>query len=104
MSKDLRPVLGEPAGSNRNGDHQLHQGNERVVSFDLGVNASGAVRRMKDTGAGTNFLTCEIYRDAGRTTVWNAVNKVTLGPSLSKNTALTAARPASTIRTRSQRL
>src|SRR6267378_2212911 len=66
------------------------KGTSGVVSFDLGVNASGAVRRMKDTGAGTNFLSYEIYRDAARTTVWNAVNTVTLGPSVSKNTALTA--------------
>jgi len=66
------------------------KGTSGVVPFDLGVNASGAVRRMKDTGAGTNFLTYEIYRDAARTTVWNAVNTVTLGPSVSKNTALTA--------------
>jgi spore coat protein U-like protein len=66
------------------------KGTSGVVSFDLGVNASGAVRRMKDTGAGTNFLTYEIYRDATRTTVWNAVNTVTLGPSVSKNTAMTA--------------
>jgi spore coat protein U-like protein len=66
------------------------KGTSGVVSFDLGVNASGAIRRMKDTGAGTNFLTYEIYRDAARTTVWNAVNTVTLGPSVSKNTALTA--------------
>src|ERR1700730_16131172 len=66
------------------------KGTSGVVSFDLGANPSGAVRRMKDTGAGTNFLTYEIYRDAARTTVWNAVNTVTLGPSVSKNTALTA--------------
>ncbi len=33
------------------------KGTSGTVSFDLGVNASGAIRRMKDTGAGTNFLT-----------------------------------------------
>ena len=66
------------------------KGTSGTVSFDLGVNASGAVRRMKDTGAGTNFLNYEVYTDAGHTTVWNAVNTVTLGPSVSKNTALTA--------------
>ena len=66
------------------------KGTSGTVSFDLGVNASGAVRRMKDTGAGTNFLTYEVYTDAGHTTVWNAVNTVVLGPSVSKNTALTA--------------
>jgi len=61
-----------------------------VVSFDLGVNASGANRRMQDTGATGNYLGYEVYTDAGHTTVWNAVNTVTLGPSVSKNTALTA--------------
>jgi len=66
------------------------KGTSGTVSFDLGANASGAIRRMKDTGAGTNFLTYEVYTDAGHTTVWNAVNTVVLGPSVSKNTALTA--------------
>ena len=61
-----------------------------VVSFDLGANASGAIRRMQDTGATGNFLNYEVYSDAGHTIVWNAVNTVTLGPSVSKNTALTA--------------
>src|ERR1700730_14440502 len=36
------------------------KGTSGTVSFDLGVNASGAIRRMKDTGAGTNFLTYAI--------------------------------------------
>ncbi len=66
------------------------KGTSGTVSFDLGVNASGVVRRMKDTGAGTNFLTYEVYTDAARTTVWNAVNTVVLGPAVSKNTAMTA--------------
>lgn len=66
------------------------KGTSGTVSFDLGVNASGAVRRMKDTGAGTNFLTYEIYTSNTYSTVWNAVNTVVLGPSVSKNTALTA--------------
>jgi spore coat protein U-like protein len=35
-------------------------------------------------------VTYEIYSDAGHATVWNAVNTVTLGPSVSKNTAMTA--------------
>jgi len=61
-----------------------------VVSFNLGANASGAARRMQDTGATGNYLGYEVYTDAGHTTVWNAVNTVTLGPSVSKDTALTA--------------
>ncbi|PYQ53003.1 MAG: hypothetical protein DMF59_02925 [Acidobacteria bacterium] len=66
------------------------KGTSGVVSLNLGVNASGAVRRMQDTGAAGNYLTYEIYSDAGRTTVWNAVGTVSLGPSASKNTALSA--------------
>src|SRR5438105_4974430 len=58
------------------------KGTSGVVSFDLGVNASGAVRRMKDTGAGTNFLTYEVYTSNTYSTVWNAVNTVVLGPSV----------------------
>ncbi len=61
-----------------------------TVSFDLGVNASGAIRRMQDTGATGNYLNYEVYTDAGHTTVWNVVNTVTLGPSVSKSIALTA--------------
>jgi len=66
------------------------KGTSGVISMNLGANASGAIRRMQDTGAAGNFLTYEIYSDAGRTTVWNAVTTVTLGPSASKNTALSA--------------
>ncbi len=66
------------------------KGTTGVVSLDLGANASGAIRRMKDTLGSANFLTYEIYSDAARTTVWNAVSTVSLGPSVSKNTAMTA--------------
>ncbi|MDQ6802609.1 MAG: spore coat U domain-containing protein [Acidobacteriota bacterium] len=66
------------------------KGTSGVISMNLGANASGVIRRMQDVGAAGNFLTYEIYSDAGRTTVWNAANTVTLGPSASKNTALTA--------------
>jgi spore coat protein U-like protein len=66
------------------------KGTSGVISMNLGANALGIVRRMQDTGAAGNFLTYEIYNDSTRTTVWNAVATVTLGPSVSKNTALTA--------------
>jgi spore coat protein U-like protein len=66
------------------------KGTTGTVSIDLGINAIGAVRRMKDTGVGTNFLSYEVYTNNTYTTVWNAVNTVALGPSVSKNTALTA--------------
>ena len=55
-----------------------------TVSLGLGANASGATRRMTD---GTNFMTYEVYKDAGRTTIWNAVN-TNSAVSTSKGTAL----------------
>jgi spore coat protein U-like protein len=39
-----------------------------TVGLDLGTNASGAVRRLKDAGA--NYLTYELYQDAGRSAIW----------------------------------
>src|ERR1700736_3071277 len=84
------PFAGAPLDQTAVVSINCTKGTSGTVSFDLGVNASGAVRRMKDTGAGTNFLTYEIYTDAAHTIVWNAVNTVSLGPSVLKNTALTA--------------
>src|SRR5438445_11992795 len=66
------------------------KGTSGVVSLNLGVNASGVVRRMQDTGAAGNFLRYEIYSDAGRTTLWNAVGAVSLVPTVAINTALSA--------------
>ena len=40
------------------------------IGLDLGGNASGTTRRMTD---GTEFLSYEIYQDAGRTTVWGDI-------------------------------
>ena len=55
-----------------------------TVSLDLGVNASGATRRMTD---GTNFMNYEVYKNAGRTVIWNAAN-TNSAVSTSKSTAL----------------
>ena len=55
-----------------------------TVSLDLGINASGATRRMTD---GTNFMNYEVYKNAGRTVIWNAVN-TNSAVSTSKSTAL----------------
>jgi spore coat protein U-like protein len=66
------------------------KGTSGVISLNLGSNALVAVRRMQDTGGAGNYLTYEIYTDTTRTTIWNAVTTVTLGPSVSKNTALSA--------------
>lgn len=39
------------------------------VGLDNGLNFSGT-RRMKDTGAGTTFVSYGLYTDAGRTNAW----------------------------------
>ena len=44
------------------------KGAAATVGLDLGTNASGAVRRLKDSG--TNYLTYELYKESTRTTVW----------------------------------
>lgn len=44
------------------------KGATATIGLALGSNASGSVRRMKDSG--TNYITYELYQDAGRTTVW----------------------------------
>ena len=38
------------------------------IGLNLGSNASGSTRRMKDSGS--NYLSYELYSDSGRTTVW----------------------------------
>jgi spore coat protein U domain-containing protein, fimbrial subunit CupE1/2/3/6 len=39
------------------------------IGLGLGGNASGTARRM--VNGGTNFLTYELYRDSGRTQIWD---------------------------------
>ena len=59
------------------------------IDMDSGLNFSGT-RRMR-IGATANFLGYEIYKDAGRTTLWGtgAVNGVVPDASASKNSDLT---------------
>lgn len=44
------------------------RGATATVGLSLGSNPAGAVRRLTDTG--TNYLTYELYKETGRTTVW----------------------------------
>jgi spore coat protein U-like protein len=44
------------------------KGATATIGLGLGSNASGSVRRLKDSG--TNFINYELYLDSGRTTVW----------------------------------
>jgi spore coat protein U-like protein len=48
------------------------KGTRGDVSLDNGSNFAAGNRRMKSAAAA--FMTYEIYKDAGRATVWNAVN------------------------------
>jgi len=54
------------------------KGATATIGLGLGSNASGSVRRMKD--AGTEYLTYELYQDAGRTTVWGNAGAGLLSP------------------------
>ncbi len=84
------PFSATPLDQNGTVSINCTKGTSGVISLNLGANASGSTRRMQDTGATGNYLTYEIYDNSTRTTVWNTTNTVTLGPSASKDTALTA--------------
>ncbi len=45
------------------------RGTSATVGMNLGANASGSVRRMIN---GTDYLSYELYQNAGRTTVWGS--------------------------------
>lgn len=45
------------------------KGATATIGLGLGSNASGSTRRMTD--GSSNYLTYELYSDAGRTTVWS---------------------------------
>ena len=49
-----------------------------TVALGLGSNVTGSTRRLKDPG--TNYLTYELYRDAGRVTVWGTAGGALLSP------------------------
>jgi len=49
-----------------------------TVGLGLGSNVTGSTRRLKDPG--TNFLTYELFRDAGRVTVWGTAGGALLTP------------------------
>jgi len=44
------------------------KGTTATIGLDLGLHASGAIRRMADST--DQHMTYELYSDAGRTTVW----------------------------------
>lgn len=62
------------------------KGSTGVIQLDNGVNVSGTTRRMK---SGANFLTYEMYNDAGRTVIWNASNTVSYTAASKATTGIT---------------
>jgi len=61
------------------------KGAAATVGLGLGSNATGSVRRMAD--GGTNYLTYELYQDAGRTTVWGDSGTALLSPGAAPSKA-----------------
>lgn len=59
-----------------------------TIALGLGSNASGSTRRMGD-GSG-NFLTYELYKDAGRVTVWGTSGAALLSPTAAPSKAARA--------------
>jgi spore coat protein U-like protein len=54
------------------------KGATATIGLGLGSNASGSIRRMKDSG--TNYITYELYQDSGRSTVWGTAGGALLSP------------------------
>jgi spore coat protein U-like protein len=54
------------------------KGATATIGLGLGSNASGSVRRLKDSG--TNYITYELYQDSGRSTVWGTAGGALLSP------------------------
>ncbi len=63
------------------------KGTVATVALDSGSHASGTTRRM--LGSAGDLLRYELYRDAGRSVIWNTTNTDS-GASASKNTPINA--------------
>jgi spore coat protein U-like protein len=61
------------------------KGATATIGLGLGSNASGSVRRMKDSG--TNYITYELYKDASRSTVWGTSGGALLSPGAAPSKA-----------------
>lgn len=61
------------------------KGATATIGLGLGSNASGSVRRMKDSG--TNYITYELYQDSGRSTVWGTAGAALLTPGAAPSKA-----------------
>jgi spore coat protein U-like protein len=56
------------------------KGTGPTIGLGLGSNASGSVRRMTD--GSSNYLSYELYHEAGRTTVWTNTGTGLLTPAV----------------------
>jgi len=61
------------------------KGASATIGLGLGANASGSTRRMTD--GSSNYLTYELYQDAGRTTVWSDSGSGLLSPAAAPSVA-----------------
>jgi spore coat protein U-like protein len=61
------------------------RGATATIGLGLGSNASGSVRRMKDSG--TNYISYELYQDSGRSTVWGTAGGALLSPGAAPSKA-----------------
>jgi spore coat protein U-like protein len=61
------------------------KGTSATVGLGLGSNASGSTRRMTD-GSG-NYLTYELYQDAGHVTIWGNSGAGLLSPAVAPSKA-----------------
>jgi spore coat protein U-like protein len=55
------------------------------IALGLGGNASGTTRRLTD--GSSNYLTYELYQDAGRTTIWGTAGAALLSPGAAPSKA-----------------
>jgi spore coat protein U-like protein len=61
------------------------KGTSATVGLGLGSNASGSTRRMTDGGG--NYLTYELYQDAGHVTIWGNSGAGLLSPAAAPSKA-----------------
>jgi spore coat protein U-like protein len=61
------------------------KGASSTIGLGLGSNASGSTRRMTD--GSSNYLTYELYSDAGRTTVWGNAGGALYNPGAAPSKA-----------------
>ncbi len=67
---DYNPVSGTAFDATASIGVRCTNGHPYSIGLDLGANADGSTRRMVHATDAAQFLTYELYSDAGRTAVW----------------------------------